>query len=170
MRNTSLAWMPAAVLMLAAGCAGAQDLKIGYVDTARIETESVPAVRALEAMKREFEPREKQILELQRQIKVDRDRYDTGKATIPPAELRTLGNSIASRMRESDQLVYGLTTDIEQRKRENAVKLIQEANLVIKAIAEQGKYDLIVQQAIFARPAIDITDQVLKEMARRAGN
>jgi len=41
---------------------------------------------------------------------------------------------------------------------------------VITSIAEQGKYDLIVHEAAFARATVDITSQVLKEMARRAGN
>lgn len=160
----------AGALMLAAACAGAQSLKVGFVSTARIESESVPAVRALEAMKKEFEPRERQVVELQKQIKADQERFEKGKATMPAAELSALGASIARRMRESDQLVYGLTADIEQRKREAAAKLSEEANAVILSIAEQGKYDLIVHDAVFARPAIDITDRVLKELARRAGN
>ncbi|HEV8517544.1 MAG TPA: hypothetical protein VGQ54_03155 [Burkholderiales bacterium] len=39
----------------------------------------------------------------------------------------------------------------------------------MKSIAEAGKFDLIVQQAIYSSTQIDITDQVLKEMAKRAG-
>jgi len=160
----------ACMLVLAATFAAAQEVKIGYVNTGRIETESVQAKRALDALKKEFEPREQQIVEMQKGIKTDQDRFDKGKATLPPAELKTLGNSIASRMRESDQLVYALQADIEQRKKERASKLFEEATVVINSIAEQGKYDLIVHEAAFARTTVDITNQVLKEMARRAGN
>ena len=160
----------ACVLALAAAGAAAQSPKVGFVSAARIEAESVQAQRALEDIRKEFEPREKQILELQRQIQIDRDRFDKGKGTIPPAELQVLGNSIASRMRDSDQMVFGMQADIEQRKKERGLKLIEEAAGVIRAIAEQGQYDLIVHEAAFVRSAIDITDQVLKEMARRAGN
>ncbi|HKA42840.1 MAG TPA: hypothetical protein VKF40_12695 [Burkholderiales bacterium] len=39
----------------------------------------------------------------------------------------------------------------------------------MKAVAEAGKFDLILQQATYARSGIDITDQVLKELARRSG-
>ena len=158
------------VLMLAAAGAAAQSPKVGFVDTARIEVESVQGKRALEDIRKEFEPREKQILELQRQIQADRDRFDKGKGTMPAAELQVLGNSIATRMRDSDQMVFGMQADIEQRKKERGAKLIEEASVVIRTIAEQGKFDLIVHEAAFVRPAIDITDQVLKEMARRAGN
>ena len=158
------------VLVLAAAGAAAQSPKVGFVNTARIEAESVQAKRALEEIRKEFEPREKQILELQRQIQADRDRFDKGKGTMPAAELQALGNSIASRMRDSDQMVFGMQAEIEQRKRERGAKLIEEATAVITAIAKQGNYDLVVHEAAFARPDLDITDQVLKELARRAGN
>ena len=158
----------AAVLALATGFAAAQATRIGYVNTARIEKESVQAQRALEAMKKEFEPRERQIFELQKQIKADQDRFEAGRATMTPTELKTLGASISSRMRESDQLVLAMSSEIDARRREFGLKLLEDASAVIKAIAEEGKYDLIVNDAVFARPALDITDRVLKEMARRA--
>ena len=157
-------------LVLAAAGAAAQSPKVGFVNTARFEAESVQAKRALEELRKEFEPREKQILQLQRQIQADRDRFDKGKGTMPAAELQALGNSIASRMRDSDQMVFGMQADIEQRKKERGAKLIQEAAAAITAIAKQGNYDLVVHEAAFARPDLDITDQVLKELARRAGN
>ena len=158
----------AVVLALAAGFAAAQATRIGYVNTARIEKESVQAVRALEAMKKEFGPREQQIIDLQQQIKADQDRFEKGRATMPAAELKALGASIASRMRESDQLVMSMSSEIDARRREYGVKLLEDASAVIKPIAEEGKYDLIVNDAVFSRPSLDITDRVLKEMARRA--
>jgi outer membrane protein len=159
-------------LALATAPATAQSLKIGYVNTARLETESVPAQRAMEELRKEFEPRERQIIELQQQIKVDQDKFTAAKSagTMPAADLQQLGNSIATRMRDSDNMVYGMQADFEQRKKERGAKLIEESVGVIRAVAEQGKYDLIVHEAAFVRSAVDITDQVLKELARRAGN
>jgi outer membrane protein len=165
-----LAGALAGVLLLATVFAAAQSLKIGFVNTARIERESAQAQRANEAMKKEFEPRERQIIDLQQQIKADQERFEKGRTTMPPAELKALGASIASRMRESDHLVYTMTADIEQRRKERAGRLLEDARAAIKSIAEGEKYDLIVHEAAFARSAIDLTDRVLKEMARRTGN
>jgi outer membrane protein len=36
---------------------------------------------------------------------------------------------------------------------------------VIKQIAEAEKYDLILQEAVYRNPRIDITDKVLKALA-----
>lgn len=159
-------------LALAAAPATAQSLKIGFVNTSRLEAESVQAQRAMEELRKEFEPRERQIVELQRQIKIDQDKFNAAKAanSMPADELQQLGNSIATRMRDSDNMVYGMQADFEQRKKERGAKLIEESVGVIRAVAEQGKYDLIVHEAAFVRSAVDITDQVLKELARRAGN
>jgi outer membrane protein len=38
-------------------------------------------------------------------------------------------------------------------------------NRAIRKIAESGGYDIVVQDAYYASPRVDITDQVLKELA-----
>jgi outer membrane protein len=149
--------------------AAAQEIRIGYIDTRRIERESVPFVRALEAMKKEFAPREQQIIEFQKQINADKERFDKEREKLPAAELQSRANALTSAMRKSDQMTLALSEDIERRRREILSKLFAEATAAVKAVAEAGKYDLVLQQATYIRPGMDITDQVLKEMAKRAG-
>src|SRR5262245_37010992 len=162
-------WLLAGALMLSAACAAAQDMKIGYVNTSRIENEAPQFVRAIEALKKEFQPREQQILELQKQISAEQARFEKERDKLSPAENQARRNTISNMMRKSDQLAVALAEDVDRRKVERSSKLYEEATAAIKAIAEAGKFDLILQQATYARPSIDITDQVLKELARRAG-
>ena len=42
--------------------------------------------------------------------------------------------------------------------------MIEQANRVIRLIAEQDKYDIIFQEAAYANPRIDITDKVIKAL------
>ena len=158
----------AAALMLVATGAAAQGSRVGYVNSARIEAESVPAARALEALKKEFEPRNKQISDLQAKIAAEQARFEKERDKLQPAELKSRTSAIQAMMRQSDSMVHTLAAEFEARKNERAAKLSEDASAAIKAIAEAGKYDLILQQAVYTRTAIDITDQVLKEMARRA--
>jgi outer membrane protein len=137
------------------------------VDTRRIEAESVPFARALEAIKQEFAPREQQIREFQKQINADRERFDKERDKLQPAERQRRGNELQNAMTKSDQMAVALAEDIERRKKETLGGLIAEANAAIKAVAEAGKFDLVLQQATYISPGIDITDQVLKEMAKR---
>ncbi len=55
--------------------------------------------------------------------------------------------------------------DLNQRRNEELAAVLDRANKVIKQIAEQQHYDLIVQEAVYVSPRIDITDQVLKALA-----
>jgi outer membrane protein len=159
----------AAALVLAAAPAAAQGTKIGFVNPSRVENEAVPFVRALEALKKEFEPRTKPVVELQKQISDEKQRYEKEEGKLSPSEKIARQSALSQLMRKSDQMVEAITEDFERRKAERAVKLLAEVNAVIRAVAEAGKFDLIVQQATFAGKGIDITDQVIQELAKRSG-
>ena len=45
-----------------------------------------------------------------------------------------------------------------------ARRVVELANRVIRQIAEQEKFDIIFQDAVFASPRIDITDKVIKAL------
>ena len=157
------------LLLTATGSLAQESIRIGYIDTRRIETESLPFVRALEAMKKEFAPREQQILDLQKQINADKERFDKERDKLPQEQLQSRANALSNAMRKSDQMTVALSEDIERRRREILGKLFAEATAAVKAVAEAGKFDIVLQQATYVRPSIDITDQVLKEMAKRSG-
>lgn len=156
-------------LALFANSVWAQDYKVGYINTFRIENESAPALRAVEGLKKEFEPREKKLEELQKQIAAARGRLEKTGDEMPLAERQGRERSLMTMMRQSDQMRLGLTEDLELRKNQERARIAEEANIVIKAIAEAGKYDLILQEVAYSSPGIDITERVLKEMAKRAG-
>ena len=162
-------WLVAGALMLVAMCAAGQDTKVGYVNAGRVENEAPQFVRAIEALKKEFAPVEKQILDLQKQISAEQERLEKERAKLSPAEFQSRSMAIGGMMRKSDQMAYAMAEDLDRRKLERSAKLYEEVSVAIKAVAEAGKFDLILQQATYARPGIDITDQVLKELARRAG-
>jgi outer membrane protein len=155
-------------LALFVDCAAAQPLKIGYIDTFRIENESVQALKAMEGLKKEFQPRQKRVEDLQKEIAAARDQLAKEGARSTPAEQRARERTLAAMISRSDQERRALTEDLELRKNQERAKIIEETNIVIKSLAEAGKYDLIVQQAIFSSRAIDMTDRVLKALAKRA--
>jgi outer membrane protein len=55
--------------------------------------------------------------------------------------------------------------DLNLRKNEELAQVLERANKVIQEIAEKEKYDLILQEAVYRSPRIDITDKVLKALA-----
>jgi outer membrane protein len=43
--------------------------------------------------------------------------------------------------------------------------VLERANKVISQIAETEKFDLVLQEAVYRSPRIDITDKVIKALA-----
>ena len=54
--------------------------------------------------------------------------------------------------------------DLNQRKNEELASVVERANRVIKQIFDQEKYDVILQEVVFASTRIDITDKVIKAL------
>ena len=159
----------ATALVLGVSYAAAQGAKIGYVDRTRVLNESAPAKQSMAALLKEFAPREAQIKDLQKQISAAQAQLEKEQNTMPPSEQEAKAKTIQSMMRQSDRMAFSYAQDYEVRRNEERAKLVAHANIVIKAAAEAGKFDLILQDATYTSRNIDITDQVIKEMARRPG-
>lgn len=160
----------AGLLVLAAGHAAAQSPKIGYVNGSRVENESALILQSIEELKKEFAPREQQLKDLQKQGQDLQTQLVNEGAKMQPAEKQAREKTLAATIQQFEQMSRNFAEDLEARKRERRAQVIEQANAIIKAIAETGKFDLIVQQAVYGSPQIDITEQVLKEMAKRAGS
>jgi outer membrane protein len=154
--------------VLMAGAASAQTTKIGYVNVARIENESALAKSSLEQLKKEFAPREQQLAEMQKQGNALQADLEKNAATMPAAERQSKEKRITGMLQQYQQMQRSMAEDFEVRKRESFGGFLSEVNGIIKNIAEAGKYDLIVQQAVYNSSSTDITDEVMKELAKRA--
>jgi len=153
---------------MAAG-AIAQSVKVGYVSLARIEKESAASQHALAVLKQEFEPRHQQLLEFQKRINAAREQFGKDRERLTSVEAQAKGRELSDMMRQSDQTAAQLSEAFELRRIELRSRLIVEVRAAITSVAEAGQFDLVLQEAIFAGPGIDITELVLKEMARRGG-
>jgi len=55
--------------------------------------------------------------------------------------------------------------DLNLRKNEELAVVLAQADKAIREIAESEKYDVILQEAVYRNPKVDITDRVLKYLA-----
>ena len=54
--------------------------------------------------------------------------------------------------------------DLNARKNEELQQVLDRANRVVRQVAEQEKYDLILQEAVYINPKHDITDKVIRAL------
>jgi outer membrane protein len=156
------------VATLAAGMlsqAQAADLKIGFIDADRINRESVPAERATKKLEKEFAPREQELRKIEGQIKSLQGQLEKDGLTMSETDRRAKETELGRQTREFQRLQREFREDLNLRRNEELAALFERANRVIKQIAESEKYDLILQEAVYRSPRIDITEKVLKALA-----
>ena len=145
--------------------AQAAELKIGFIDADRINRESVPAERATKKLEKEFAPREQDLRKLEQQIKSLQGQLEKDGLTMSESDRRTKEQELGRQTREFQRLQREFREDLNLRRNEELAALFERANKVIKQIAEAEKFDLILQEAVYRSPRIDITDKVLKALA-----
>jgi outer membrane protein len=153
-----------AVMALAAFAAQAQELKIGYVNSDRVLRDAAPAKAAQAKLETEFSKREKDLADMAARLKATSDKLDKDAPTLAESERGRRQRDLVEQDREFQRKRREFQEDLTQRKQEELAGVVERANKVIKSIFETEKYDLILQEAVFAGPKIDITDKVIKAL------
>jgi outer membrane protein len=153
-----------AILSAAAG-AQSNEFKIGFVSTERLFREAAPAVRALKKLEKEFQPRDQELQKLAKQAKDLQTQMEKEGVTMAESERRTKEADLARMNRDLQRLQREFREDLNLRKNEELGQVLERANKVIQEIAEKEKYDIILQEAVYRSPRIDITEKVLKALA-----
>lgn len=155
----------ALALVLGVGAAEAADLKIGFIDAERINRESAPAERASKQLEKEFAPRAQELQRREGEIKAMQAQLEKESMTMSETDRRTKEQELARMNLDFQRMQREYREDLNLRRNQELSALFERANRVIKQIAESEKYDLILQEAVYRSPRIDITEKVLKALA-----
>jgi outer membrane protein len=85
--------------------------------------------------------------------------------TMSESERRAKEQELARMSLDFQRMQREYREDLNLRRNQELAALFERANRVIKQIAESEKFDLILQEAVYRNPRIDITDKVLKALA-----
>ena len=141
------------------------ELKIGFVNTERVFREAAPAQRALKALEKEFAPRAQELQALAKQIREMQADLDKNGMTLKDSDRRTKERDIEAMNRDFQRRNREFREDQNMRSGQEMASIQERANKVIQQIADADKFDLILQEAVFVSPRIDITDKVLKSLS-----
>lgn len=157
------AFLPAA-LALAAPAVQAQELKLGYVNSERILRDSAPARAAAQKLETEFAKRDRELQDMGQKLKAAAERFEKDAPVLAEAERAKRQRELAEMDRELQRRQREFREDLNQRRNEELQALLDRAQRIVRQIAEQEKFDLIVQDAVFFSPRVDITDKVLRAL------
>ena len=147
------------------GGAAASVGRIAFVSTERILRESAPAVRAQKRLEAEFQKKDQEIGRMADQLRRMQEDLDRNAVTMSDTQRRTKEREFGDLNREFQRKQREYREDANLRKNEELAAVIDQANRVIRQIAEQEKYDIIFQEMpAYVSPRIDITDKVIKAL------
>jgi outer membrane protein len=154
-----------ATLPLAAQAeAQAQEVRIGIVNTERILRDSSPAKAAELKLKQEFVKRDEELQKLAARLKETNDKLERDSAVLAETDRTKRQREAAELDRELQRRTREFREDVNQRKNEELSQVVERSRKVIRQVAEQEKYDLVVEDAIYFNGRIDITDKVLRAL------
>jgi outer membrane protein len=154
----------AGALALSALVAHAQELKIGFVNLDRVLRDAAPAKAAQAKLESEFSRRERDLNDADAKLKGLSDRFEKDAPTLNESERVRRQRELVDQDRELQRKRREFQEDLNQRKNEELSMVLDRANRVVKQIFDQEKFDLIVQEAVFASSRVDITDKVIKAL------
>ena len=163
-RRTLKSCLAATLLALLAAGASAEELKIGYVNSDRVLRDALPAKAAQSKLEAEFSKREKDLTDAAARLKAASDKLDKDGPTMAEAERGRRQRELVDQDRELQRKRREFQEDLNQRKNEELAAVVERTNRVIKQIFESEKYDLILQEAVFWSPKVDITEKVIKAL------
>ncbi len=141
------------------------ELKLGFVNGQRVVNESPQAKRAKQKLEKEFEKRDQELQQLSKRLQTMQENLEKNGVTMAEGERRTKEREFNELNREFQRKQREFREDLNLRQNEEMAAIFERANRVIKQIAEAEKFDLIVQEAVYFSPRIDITEKVIKALS-----
>ena len=138
--------------------------KIGFVNTDRILRDSTPAQRAQKKIEGEFQKRDQELAQMADQLKQMQNEMERSAVTMSESQRRTKEREFGDMNREFQRKQREFREDLNQRRNEELAAVVEKANRVIRKIAAQENLDIVIQDAVYANPRIDITDKVIKAL------
>jgi outer membrane protein len=145
-------------------CANAQDFRVGYVNTDRIFKEANAAKAAQAKLEQEFSKREKDLVDQGNALKAASDKLEREGPTLPDSQRIARQKQLMDQDRDFQRKRREFQEDLNARKNEELQQVLDRANKVVKQVAEAEKYDVILQEAVYINPKLDITDKVIKAL------
>jgi len=149
----------------ATGPAQAEAPRIAVVQTERILREAAPAKAAQTKLEQEFGKRDKELQELGAKLKAAGERLERDASVMAESERARRQREVADLDKEFQRRQREFREDLNQRRNEELSQVVERVNRVIRQIAEQEKFDLVLQEAVYFSPRIDLTDKVLRALS-----
>jgi outer membrane protein len=167
-KTSTLSLLLLAASVLPLGVAHAE-VKIGVVNVARLLQESPQAQAASQALETEFAGRRRDLENQQKDLKAREDKLQKDGAVMAANERANAEKTLRDGQRELARKQNEFLEDLNVRRNEALGQLQRTVLQEVQTYARSAGFDVVVADALFASPSVDITNQVLSALQARKG-
>ncbi len=166
--NNSKLWGIALVAAAVAVPAWAE-LKIAVVDYGRLVEESPQAKVALDQIRNEFTPRQRDVQQQEASLKAKEDKLEKDGATMTPEQRSRVEKDLRDGARDLARKKSEVQDDFNARRNEEMSRLQRTLIEEVRAYAKAQNFDLVIADGvIYSVPTLDITPAILSSLQSRA--
>ena len=168
-KTASLSLLVLAASALPFGTAQAQ-AKIGVVNVGRLLQESPQAQAASQALENEFANRRRELENQQKDLKAREDKLQKDGAVMAANERAAAEKALRDGQREFARKQNEFLEDLNVRRNEVLGQLQRTILQEVQTYAKGAGLDVVVSEALYASPSVDVTQQVLSALQARKGS
>nr|WP_315249942.1 OmpH family outer membrane protein [uncultured Duganella sp.] len=135
--------------------------RIAWISPERIYNESKLAKLAGEKLQEEFKSREKAMNEMGLRLKTASEKLEKDAPALSEADRVKRQRDVFELDKEYQRRQREFREDLSQRTNEERQAISEKATKIIKQLANVEGFDIVLQDAVWASPRIDITEKVL---------
>ncbi len=145
------------------------ETKIAVVDYGRLVEESPQAKTAMEGIRTEFTPKQRELENFANSLKAKQDKLDKDGPTMTTEQRSRADKELRDGARDLQQKRAELQDDFTARRNEEMSRLQRALIEEVRAYAKAQNFDLVVADGvIYSTPALDITPAILSAMQAKA--
>ncbi len=168
LNNSKLLGLAFLAAVFAAPTAWAE-IKIGVVDFGRLVEESPQAKTAMDAIRTEFTPKQRELETLAASLKAKEDKLTKDGATMSQDQRTRAEKELRDGTRDLQQKRSEIQDDFTARRNEEMSRLQRSLIDEVRAYAKAQSFDLVVADGvIYSTTALDITPAILSAMLAKA--
>jgi outer membrane protein len=170
------AWFAAAALVLLAALPShAADVKVGVVDPQAVLEKSKAGKKAVDGLKEYAATRQKLLAGDVEELKSLEKVLKEQETTLTDQQKREKQAQFRNKLQDYQRREQEFNQELAQKQKELVDDYMKKISSATKSVAEKGGYTLVVDKGneatlkivIYAKDALDLTDQVIKEFDRQ---
>jgi outer membrane protein len=146
------------------------ELKIGVVDYGKLVEESPQAKAALDTIRTEFTPKQRELQNQQASLKTKEDKLQKDGATMSQDQRTNAEKDLRDSYRELQRRQSEVQDDFNARRNEEMSRLQKMLIEQVRVYAKAQNFDLVIADGvIYTTPTIDITPAILAQLQANPG-